>query len=313
MTVRSSCWETCPKRRSNPGEKIQSCSDSSNLYCIQHYCPKLCVYMCNCILELPAAGRLWSKIAVKKFVAAFCNPIQSYWTRPDGPSKLTAVCLIDFSRSPIKMKAFKHKTYSNIESFEVPFLYYVDRKFVSKKNFSALGCAHSPSRVLLLAPAQGFVIAQEGWRSPFPPARCKGLPAPGNMPFPATDFLHGKREQVKQCLYCGFLWSERSEIRVDCWLLMGLFALFKYPPNKVGAKSPLVFVVVVVFVLFVLEHLFLPPVAPVWTRSSQAGNTQLTHASRKAKRRSAQPPASLQAVVFSHGSLTAWTKLHFSG
>lgn len=144
MTVRSSCWETCPKRRSNPGEKIQSCSDSSNLYCIQHYCPKLCIYMCNCILELPAAGRLWSKIAVKKFVAAFCNPIQSYWTRLDGPSKLTAVCLMDFSRSPIKMKAFKHKTYSNIESFEVPFLYYVDRKFVSKKTSQLWGALTVP-------------------------------------------------------------------------------------------------------------------------------------------------------------------------
>lgn len=127
-------------------------------------------------VRLPRTSRsgVWAPASPRQYNPH--APIQSYWTRLDGPSKLTAVCLMDFSRSPIKMN-------------------YVDRKFVSKKNFSALGCAHSPSRVLLLAPAQDFVIAQEGWRSPFPPARCKGLPAPGNMPFPATHFYMAKENR----------------------------------------------------------------------------------------------------------------------
>ena len=143
---------------------------------------------------------------------------------------------MDFSRSPIKMKAFKHKTYSNIESFEVPFLYYVDRKFVSKKTSQLWGAltvpqgsffSHRLRALWSLKKGGGLLSHQQGAKVCQHLAICHS---------PATDFLHGKREQVKQCFYCGFLWSERSEIGVDCWLLMGLLAVFKYPQTKLGQR-----------------------------------------------------------------------------
>ena len=161
--------------------------------------------MCNCILELPAAGRLWLKIAVKKFVAAFCNPIQSYWTRLDGPSKLTAVCLMDFSRSPIKMKAFKHKTYSNIESFEVPFLYYVDRKLFQKKTSQLWGALTVP---------QGSFFSH----------RLRAL-----WSLKKGGGLLSHQQGAKVCQHLAICHSQP-------WLLMGLLAVFKYPQTKLGQR-----------------------------------------------------------------------------
>lgn len=174
--------------------------------------------------------------------------------------------------------------YSNIESFEVPFLYYIDRKFVSKKTSQLWGAltvpqgsffSHRLRALWSLKKGGGLLSHQQGAKV------CQHLAICHSQPL---IFYMAKENRTWK------IWN-------SCWLSIvdGVACRVQIFPKQSWSKQP--------FGLRCCRCL--RPL--LWTRSSQAGNTQLTHASRKAKRRSAQPPASLQAVVFSHGSLTANT------